>query len=861
MRELNYGGFEMNYNVRKFLSKIGVYLCVVILLNIISPCISFATDSNRAIIENDTSINEYVHTSYGTVYSKYILNDKNNLSKNLFLNDACISEGIIDFCVDNQYIAYSSDDSLFLYNFQDGTSNNICTDVQLRDLMLYSNYIYGVNDSKGLSQLYIIDSRNNEIIKTNYTNVNAFTVSDEELNIDMKLAASKLEEIGADKIDVSTYSAVVDSEEIDNSDKGLDNILNNCDSDISLFSTVNNDMPVLMATVTLSSLQPAMFVMDTLYVTQGAYGSYSHSTDNAFDFDGSLGGGVAKVYSPFDGTVRYKETNYNTVWVESNEIVQYADGRTGMLTVLFMHDNDISNITQGQSLYQGQYFYDEGGKGPNGSGQYPTHLHLECINGTAGSYAWHKRGDVYPNDALYIYSNTNVGNSGGYTWRIWSGVIVPETPTITSVAAISTSSLKVKWTAVDNANSYEVYRRKSGESWSDAVLVATSKSTSYTDEGLDAGTKYYYRVVAVNGSFKSEQSESNSSYTKPKVITAVNFSDITTDSVTLEWSAVKSAVSYDIYKRKSGESWSGSEPIANTVSTYFVDTDLEAGEKYYYRIITVNESTESEISESFSVYARLNTPIIKSASKIAPTSLEISWDKVDKATSYEVYRREAGDSWSGIEPIANVATTYFNDSELKAGTRYYYRIVALNGATSSVQSESFRVYTAYNISYNTNDGTDTLLFQSKIYDESISLSDIIPLRDGYYFKEWNTEADGSGISYNPGAIYTENKNMVLYAQWEKQIPSIKSTVTKTNLEYIIETKIENISSTSYEIIIAGYKGGKFISMEKVSYNEQNSPYIIKGDIDEIKVMVWDGLSSMKPLCEAEVIPSNEFIVE
>jgi len=434
-------------------------------------------------------------------------------------------------------------------------------------------------------------------------------------------------------------------------------------------------------------------------------------------------------------------------------------------------------------------------------------------------------------------------------------------PTITRVSAISTSSLKVTWTNVTDAEKYEIYRRKSGESWNDAILVDTSTSTFYTDTGLKAGTKYFYRVVAVNGSLKSEQSDSNSSYTKPNTVTSVDFTDLTTNSLTVTWDKISSAISYDVYRRTSGESWSGMGPIANVTACSFEDSGLEAGEKYYYRIIAINESTKSEVSESFSVYTKLNAPIIKSASEITPTSLRISWGKVDRATSYDVYRRKSGESWSGLKPIANVKTNNFSDFGLLSGEMYYYRVTARNEATSSVQSESFRVYTAYNISYDANDESGVLLSQSKIYDDSINLSDIIPSRDGYYFREWNTEADGSGISYNPGDMYTENKNLVLYAQWEKLIPYIKSTVTKSNLGYIIETKIENVSSTSYEILIAGYKGDKFVTMKKVSCSEQNLPYTLEGDIDTIKIMVWSSLSGLKPLCEAEIIPSSKFVIE
>lgn len=48
-------------------------------------------------------------------------------------------------------------------------------------------------------------------------------------------------------------------------------------------------------------------------------------------------------------------------------------------------------------------------------------------------------------------------------------------------------------------------------------------------------------------------------------------------------------------------------------------------------------------------------------------------------------------------------------------------------------------------------------------------------REGYKFKGWNTRKNGQGVSYkDKECVYTE-KNLVLYAQWEKTSSKIKFT--------------------------------------------------------------------------------------
>jgi len=75
----------------------------------------------------------------------------------------------------------------------------------------------------------------------------------------------------------------------------------------------------------------------------------------------------------------------------------------------------------------------------------------------------------------------------------------------------------------------------------------------------------------------------------------------------------------------------------------------------------------------------------------------------------------------------------------------------------------------------------------------------------------------------------------------------------------------NINKNNYSCIIALYEDGKMVNFKNKS--NLNGIIILDETIlcsekyDTIKIMVWDSLSTLKPLCEAEVIPSSEWIVE
>ena len=101
----------------------------------------------------------------------------------------------------------------------------------------------------------------------------------------------------------------------------------------------------------------------------------------------------------------------------------------------------------------------------------------------------------------------------------------------------------------------------------------------------------------------------------------------------------------------------------------------------------------------------------------------------------------------------------------------------------------------YTVKYNANGGTGAPGNQTKTYGKTLTLSSTKPTRsngsstryvtfDGnggstgatnnkigftvstaYTFSKWNTAANGSGTSYNPGGSYTSNSSVTLYAQY------------------------------------------------------------------------------------------------
>ncbi len=156
----------------------------------------------------------------------------------------------------------------------------------------------------------------------------------------------------------------------------------------------------------------ALYPGPNLLITQGYYDTYSHQKQNALDLTSAKG----SVFAPFTGKIVRIDRGYyryNTVWLESCDKVVYADGTVDYMTVVFMHDNNVSDLSVGQIVAQGEYFYDQGVAG----GATGPHVHLACLRGkNKASLPLTGSGDVYPEKALFVSAETIVQAPYGLDW-------------------------------------------------------------------------------------------------------------------------------------------------------------------------------------------------------------------------------------------------------------------------------------------------------------------------------------------------------------------------------------------------------------------------------------------------------------
>lgn len=107
--------------------------------------------------------------------------------------------------------------------------------------------------------------------------------------------------------------------------------------------------------------------------------------------------------------------------------------------------------------------------------------------------------------------------------------------------------------------------------------------------------------------------------------------------------------------------------------------------------------------------------------------------------------------------------------------------------TENANTNLYAVWEAngYKVTYDANGGTGAPSYQNKTHDVDLTLSSAQPTRENYIFKGWGVSASSTTVSYAPGATYTANAAITLYAIWELAYmkPRISDVVlTRSNSE-------------------------------------------------------------------------------
>ena len=404
--------------------------------------------------------------------------------------------------------------------------------------------------------------------------------------------------------------------------------------------------------------------------------------------------------------------------------------------------------------------------------------------------------------------------------------------------------VNVSWNGVKYAESYNVYRSNSSNGTYELVAEGVT-STTWTDSSPLSGSNYY-KVYAVNRKMTSSQSSYASVTvnlaTPTHVKAVIDENDLV---VNVSWDAVKYAQSYKVYRSNSSSGTYSLVAEGITSTTWIDDSPLEGYN--YYKVCAEGYGFTSSQSSYASVTVNLAAPTnVKAQLDENDLVVNVSWDAVKYAESYNVYRSSSsGGTYSLV--AEGVTSTTWTDSSPLSGSNYY-KVCAVNRKITSSQSPYASV--TVNLAAPTNvkaviDENDLVVNVSwdavkyaqsyKVYRCSSSSGTYSFVAEGVTSTTWKDESPKEG--YNYYKVCAEGYG---FTSSQSSYASVKVSLalsTPTNIKAEVDVKDENF------VVNVSWDAVKYAQSYDV-YRSNSSDGTYELVAENISSTIWTDISAL-----------------
>ena len=218
------------------------------------------------------------------------------------------------------------------------------------------------------------------------------------------------------------------------------------------------------------------------------------------------------------------------------------------------------------------------------------------------------------------------------------------------------------------------------------------------------------------------------------------------------------------------------------------------------------------------------------------------------------------------EQIMDLTRTYTME-DLPQGN-YEVQVIACNCSGASAPGVlKFTVLDTYTLTYDACGGTGAPAAQTQAIGEAVTISDVIPVREGYTFLGWTMAVQGNFVEYGAGDALSAYGNITLYAVWKRGDASLETITIEKLPACMVYLKGESLDTSglalrltysdgSGHVVTGGYTtegfdsetyGTKTITVLydalKAVYEVQVVPYL-PGDIDLNKTVNRDDVMQL-----------------
>ena len=290
-------------------------------------------------------------------------------------------------------------------------------------------------------------------------------------------------------------------------------------------------------------------------------------------------------------------------------------------------------------------------------------------------------------EAVSANGNSPLSNTASATTQAAASTPAPSAPI---AVAASSSQISLSWTGNATGQTFSVYSGTS--TGAVANLVASGLAgTSYTVNGLNASTTYYFTIVASTSSAISSPSGVGSATTLaspvPAAPSGLSATAVSSSQINLSWTPGSTAsVTYTVYR-------GGSAIGTGITATSFPATGLNASTTYSFTVVAVSASGTSTASNAASATTQAASvvtpaaPFGLSASPSSASQINLNWQpSTTSGVAYSVYLGTVSGATSTL--VANGLTGQnYSVNGLFDNTSYFFTVKAVSsGGVSSAAS-------------------------------------------------------------------------------------------------------------------------------------------------------------------------------
>ena len=342
--------------------------------------------------------------------------------------------------------------------------------------------------------------------------------------------------------------------------------------------------------------------------------------------------------------------------------------------------------------------------------------------------------------------------------------------------------------------------------------AATAVSYGFVLAGVEATIKNM-KYEAADGTVLYDQNKCyKAEGTAPEIDTVTAIGSDTREYIDVSWTNKVEADGDGLYvlevSQDNGSTWSKVESALTDTSYRYI---LKEAGDYKFRVsgkLGVDGEINSYV-ESDKVYIRpaLDKPVLSTLS--TSDKINVAWDKVNGADTYELYRYSYDETSDNAKLIATISECAYEDSDVEAEMPYYYYVIAyshIDGRIDNYSNPSDSVWAVpsagHTGEYAYEDSSAGLTITRRsyntVYDGKLTLEGVVEKQSTVTLKINGTVVDEKSVAVKGTFAFTDASLSAGRNDVELLIKAKDGSVTRETFNYVYLTNYDKVVDSAYD---------------------------------------------------------------